>query len=116
MLAAGAHSPLFWDDASLPRHIVVRLVDDGPGHWAWSGGFEPAEKEDYFGLRMHHRDAEGRRDNESVILPVSISVGASGAVRVSFKSRRNLPPYRIINACASVNVTVSQAIPVRPRV
>jgi hypothetical protein len=88
--------------------MVVRIRDSQPGFWQWSGGFELQEKEDYFGLRTRHRDAAGALDGLSVILPVSFSVGASGVVSVSVKSSRSLPPYRIVNACAGVNVTVSQ--------
>lgn len=110
-LADGARAPLFWDDAALPRHVVARLVDaptSGGGRWLWSGAFEPAEREDYFGLRMHHVGGDGRRDARAVIVPVTVSVGTSGVVTVAFKSRRNLPPYRVVNACASVNVIVAQ--------
>lgn len=40
---------------------------------------------------------------------MSISVGASGVVLVTFKSHRTLPPYRIENQCNNVVFSVAQA-------
>ena len=113
-LAAGAHAPFFWDDSTLPRQVVVRLADGGPGGWLWSGGFEPLEKDDYFGVRLLHTggDDSGQRDGGSVIVPVNIGVRRSGVVVVSFEPPESLPPYRIVNACEGVDVTVRQDIEV----
>jgi hypothetical protein len=72
-LPDGAHAPLFWDDAALPRQVVARIVDSEPGCWLWSGGFEASDKEDYFGVRMHHVDASGQRDSRTIIVPVRTS-------------------------------------------
>jgi hypothetical protein len=113
-LPDGETAPLFWDDAALPRQVVVRLVDDEAGSWQWSGGFEPQEKEDYFGVRMLHASDNGERDGLSVIVPVSITVRASGVVVVTFKAKESLPPYRIHNACSNVDIVIAQDIEACP--
>jgi hypothetical protein len=107
-LEDGCSSAWFWDDHTAPKCVVARLQAQGAGGWEWSGGFELQEKEDYLGLRMHHVDDNGVRDGHTVIMPVSIAVDASGVVLVSFKSRQNLPPYRIRNSCAAVDIIISQ--------
>lgn len=107
-LPHGMTSPLFWDDNTAPKSMVVRLAMRG--RWQWSGGFELQEREDYFGLRIHRVNSTGVRDGVTAILPVSISVEPSGVVLVSFKSQQNLPPYRISNACTSVHVSVAQVL------
>lgn len=107
-LLHGMSAPLFWDDADAPKSVVVRFAMQDS--WEWSGGFELQEREDYFGLRMHRVNGAGIRDGVTVILPVSISVEASGVVLVSLKSQQNLPPYSIRNCCTSVTVSVSQML------
>ena len=92
----------------VPEDLTTR-----PGRWLWSGGFEAAEREDYFGVRMHHVDESGDADGAAVIVPVSISVAASGVVVVRFKSRASLPPYRVHNSCSSVDIHVRQDTAVR---
>lgn len=109
-LPDGASTAFFWDDNTAPKSVVARLASDGPGRWEWSGSFALPEKEDYVGLRMHHTDAMGVRDGQTVILPVSIAVDASKVVLISFKARQNLPPYKIRNSCAAVDVIVSQQV------
>lgn len=109
-LPDGASTAFFWDDNTAPKSVVARLASDGPGRWEWSGGFALPEKEDYLGLRMHHTDALGVRDGQTVIVPVSIAVDASKVVLISFKARQNLPPYKIRNSCAAVDIIVSQQV------
>lgn len=104
----GSSTAFFWDDNTAPKCVVARLRSQGSGGWEWSGGFELQEREDYLGLRMHHVDAQGVRDGHTVIMPVSIAVDASGVVLITFKSRQNLPPYRIRNSCAAVDIIISQ--------
>lgn len=114
-LPDGASTAFFWDDNTGPKCVVARLASEGLGCWEWSGGFALPEKEDYLGLRMHHTDASGVRDGQSVIVPVSIAVDASKVVLISFKARQNLPPYKIRNSCAAVDIIVSQQVDsVRP--
>jgi SHR-binding domain of vacuolar-sorting associated protein 13 len=109
-LPDGASTAFFWDDNTAPKCVVARLASDGPGAWEWSGGFALPEKEDYLGLRMHHTDASGVRDGQTVIVPVSIAVDACKVVLISFKARQNLPPYKIRNSCAAVDIIVFQHV------
>ncbi|EFJ52490.1 hypothetical protein VOLCADRAFT_102987 [Volvox carteri f. nagariensis] len=90
-----------WDDADAEHELVIRPAGDD---WEWSGSFELPEVEDYFGLRIRHRQR-----NEYVIIPVNITVGAAGSVLVTLNSKGSVPPYMIINRCRDVIIRLKQA-------
>ncbi len=67
---------MYWDDAELPRELVIKPTALGEEmDWHWSGGFPIPETEWYFGLRIRHRENERRYIN----IPVNVTVGSSGA-------------------------------------
>lgn len=84
--------------------VVMRPVGDAAGEWQWSGSFPLATREEYLGLRVRAAGAPERAIN----IPVSTTVGPSGIVLVTFKSRASVPPYRVENACADVAVAIAQ--------
>lgn len=66
---------MYWDDADLPRELVVRPVTaNEEGEYRWSGGFPISETEWYFGLRLR------RASNPSLAIniPANVTVGSSG--------------------------------------
>jgi hypothetical protein len=101
-LAAGQRAAIYWDDADMPRELVVRPCPpgDAPGTWHWSGGFPIPDTEWYFGLRIRQAQGERRYMN----IPVNVTVGSSGSVQVTLKSPASVPPYRIENACKDVQL------------
>ncbi|GIL45737.1 hypothetical protein Vafri_2896 [Volvox africanus] len=90
-----------WDNADAEQELMIRPAADD---WEWSGSFKLPEVEDYFGLRIRHRQR-----NEYVIIPVNISVGAAGSVLVTLNSKGSISPYMVVNRCRDVIIRLKQA-------
>jgi len=105
-LAPGQRAAVYWDDADLPKELVVRprLPGEELDAWHWSGGFPIPDTEWYFGLRIRHREGHQRYLN----IPVNVTVGSSGSVQVTLKSPASVPPYRIENMCKDVQLYMVQ--------
>eukprot|EP00798_Chlamydomonas_sp_ICE-L_P005984 gene5984-5277_t len=101
-LPSSARIAHHWDDSNLGRALVIRPADLD---WQWSGSFELVGEEKYFGLKIRRTDpADG-----SMIIPISITVGATGSVLVTLKSEGSVPPYMVLNRCKDVVVHLRQA-------
>ncbi|GLC57723.1 hypothetical protein PLESTB_001257700 [Pleodorina starrii] len=90
-----------WDNVFAEQELMIRPAGD---EWDWSGSFKLPELEDYFGLRVRHRQR-----NDYVIIPVNISVGPAGSVLITLKSIGSVPPYMVINRCRDVVIRLKQA-------
>ena len=101
VLSPGRRAAVYWDDAEMPRELVVRprAEEDGDEGWHWSGSFPIPDTEWYFGLRIRHRT-----ERKFMNIPVNVTVGASGSVQVTLKSPASVPPYRIENFCKDVQL------------
>lgn len=101
-LQPGSRAAVYWDDAELPKEIVIRprLENENPGDWNWSGAFPLPDTEWYFGLRMRHSTSQRRYVN----IPVNVTVGSSGSIQVTLKKPSSVPPYRIENLCKEVQL------------
>ena len=101
-LAPGQRTAVYWDDADLPKELVVRprIPGELPDAWRWSGGFPIPDTEWYFGLRIRQAHGERRYLN----IPVNVTVGSSGSVQVTLKNPASVPPYRIENGCKDVQL------------
>ena len=96
--------PIYWDDASLPKVLVMRPASsEGAYDWGWSGGFDIPDFEMYFGLRLRHVDGQ-----HFLNIPVNVSVNNCGAVLLTFKAQKSLAPYRITNACKDLDIHIVQ--------
>jgi hypothetical protein len=113
-LGAGTINPssrvgLHWDNANLKQEIVIRPADGEGGQWHWSGKFELPDKETYLGIKIRRKDR-----SDIKIIPVNITVGASGCILVTLKSDQSLPPYMVLNRCRDVVVCLRQKAPEFP--
>lgn len=101
-LQHGSRAAVYWDDAELPKEIVIRprLEHENPEDWNWSGSFPLPDTEWYFGLRMRHSTNQRRYVN----IPVNVTVGSSGSIQVTLKKPSSVPPYRIENLCKDVQL------------
>ena len=101
-LAPGQRAAVYWDDADLPKKLLIRPRPPGesPDSWHWSGGFPIPDTEWYFGLRI--RQARGGKGYMNI--PVNVTVGSSGSVQVTLKNPASVPPYRIENGCKDVQL------------
>ncbi|KAL3135445.1 hypothetical protein ABBQ32_007626 [Trebouxia sp. C0010 RCD-2024] len=96
---------IHWDDAALPHELVMRPVAVcNNDSWHWSGGFQLNDKEEYYGLRVR----QVKDPSVAINIPVSTTIGPSGSLLVSFKSRLSVPPYRIENMCNDVGIRFAQ--------
>jgi hypothetical protein len=71
------------------------------------GSFPLPEKEDYIGIGDGLRIRQ-RSTPRSLIIPVNVTVGNAGAVLVTLKPERSVPPYRVLNRCRDVHVRIKQ--------
>lgn len=107
LLAPGQRAAVYWDDAEMPRELVIRprIPGDPDEAWFWSGAFPIPDTEWYFGLRIRHRTANHKHMN----IPVNVTVGSTGSVQVTLKRPTSVPPYRIENRCKDVHLFFAQA-------
>ena len=106
MIQSSSRVGLHWDNADLKHEIVIRPASGPDGHWHWSGKFELPEKETYLGIKIRRKDR-----SEIKIIPVNITVGASGCILVTLKSDQSLPPYMVLNRCRDVVICLRQKAP-----
>ncbi|KAL0018632.1 hypothetical protein WJX77_009530 [Trebouxia sp. C0004] len=96
---------IHWDDAALSHELMVRPAGVcNNDTWHWSGGFKLTDREEYYGLRV-------RQEKDPAIainIPVNTTVGPSGSLLVTFKSRLSVPPYRIENMSSDVVIFFAQ--------
>ncbi|KAK9867091.1 hypothetical protein WJX84_006946 [Apatococcus fuscideae] len=103
-LAINDRAAIHWDDADLPHELVVRPLSKTSETWQWSGSFNLGQRQEYFGLRVRKTEDP----TQAINIPVNITVGTSGSVLVTFKSRLSVPPYRIENQCEDVKIFFAQ--------
>lgn len=72
----------------------------------WSGSFPLAVKEQYFSLKI-------RRINHTQfkIIPVNITVGASGSLLITLKSNSSMSNYMVLNLCRDIVINLRQKTP-----
>lgn len=74
MVRAAIH----WDDAEMPKEVVMRPASRGTEEWHWSGSFRLSTREEYFGLRVRSKVNRDRAIN----VPVNCTVGPSGTPQI----------------------------------
>ncbi|KAG1655550.1 hypothetical protein FOA52_001956, partial [Chlamydomonas sp. UWO 241] len=94
---------MHWDMAGSKKELVIRTSSD----CHWSGGFPLPEREQYFGLKIRRKSAESGRALITII-PVSITVGASGQILITLKRDSSAPPYMILNRCRDIVIVMRQ--------